>query len=344
MTPSPPPDAISSLFSDIDVERWYARIGAFAPVGQRPTYHVYRAGQAGAAHYRPALELSGLHGVEDFAEIMFSRSLSLILAFAALRRPYVAVRNDTENAVRGTHHTFVWTQSLPASGTIINGDKSTTYRGNDFLGVLDTSTEFTHTTLAMSDPVGVRIPTALLTDGVQGIEPFVAESPLARSAAAFLRNFAQEVAVRGADTEPEAELAVIDVIKCALTLSDNTSRSSTNSAHAIQDATRALIEQNYRDPAFTTDTVARELHLSRRQLYRMFADVAESPAAMIARRRLDRAKTLLESSSTISIDRVAEASGFTSGAVLRNHFRAQFGMTPNQFRKINHAAPTGGRE
>ncbi len=321
----------ASLFSDDVVEQWYGRIGAFSPIGQSATRHVYRAGAEGAAQYLPALTVSGPDGVESFAEIVFWRPLGLICAFAALRAPCTMIGNG-RSAVDGYEsHVIVGTQSMPSAGVVTDGRTSTTYRGNDFLGVLDTSQDFTHTTFDISDPVGVWIPSALLSEDC-GPGVLVAESPLARSAAAFLRNFALEVAVRGSDTDAEAELAAIDVVRSALRGSTRSGHEEGN-AQAIQDATLSLIEQNYRDPGFSVESIVRSLHVSRRHLYRMFAGAGESPAALIARRRLERARTLLETSGEITIDRVARSSGFTSGAILRNRFRSEFGVTPDQFRR-----------
>ncbi|MGW8811968.1 helix-turn-helix domain-containing protein [Gordonia terrae] len=332
MTPAWQSADTSSLFSDDIVEQWYGRIGAFSPIGQSATRHVYRAGADGAAQYLPALTVSGPDGVDSFAEIVFWRPLTLICAFAALRSP-CTMSGSGPPVVDGLEsHVIVGTQSMSSSGVVTHGRASTTYQGSDFLGVLDTSQEFTHTAFDISDPAGVWIPTALLAEDF-GSGPLIAESPLARSAAAFLRNFAHEVAVRGADTDVEAELAAIDVVRCALRNSTTRPTQTDNNAQIIQDATLSLIEQNYRDPGFSVDSIVRNLHVSRRHLYRMFAGAVESPAALIARRRLERARTMLESPGDITIDRVAQASGFTSGAILRNRFRSEFGVTPDQFRR-----------
>lgn len=341
MTPPVHPTEPTSLFDDDLIQQWYERIGAFNPVGQNATRRVYRAGAEGAARYRPALSITGLNGVEDFAEIVFWRPLSVICAFAALRTPYVMTRNDTTEPAGLPSEVIVGTQSLPALGAITHHGASANYRGFDFLGAIDTTDEFTFTSFSISDPVGVWIPAALLTDGVASITPRVCATPLARSAAAFLRNFALEVAVRGAHTDVEAEMAAIDVVRSALRNTSDDSRHGTSGAPArfIQEATLSMIEQHYRDPGFTVDVIARNLHVSRRHLYRMFADTTESPAGIIARRRLERARTLLTSPSDTPIDRVAAASGFTSGAALRNRFRAEYGLTPDQFRRT-HTAPT----
>ncbi|AWO83471.1 helix-turn-helix domain-containing protein [Gordonia terrae] len=334
MTPSGQSPDTASVFADDVVEQWYGEIGAFSPVGQSATRHVYRAGREGAAQYLPAaLTVSGPEGVESFAEIVFWRPLSLICAFAALRTPCTMVGKGPPDTTGRESYVIVGTQSMPTTGLITQGRRSTSYRGEDFLAVLNTSRRFTHTSFDISDPVGVWIPSALLAEDAGEDVPPIIETPLARSAAAFVRNFAHEVAVRGAETDAEAELAAIDVVRSALRSVRTETAQIGNNVTSTQEAAVALIEQNYRDPEFTVDSIVRSMHVSRRHLYRMFTGVGESPAALIARRRLERARTLLETQGDITIDRVAAASGFTSAAILRNRFRAEFGVTPDLFRR-----------
>ncbi|MCK0440267.1 helix-turn-helix domain-containing protein [Gordonia alkaliphila] len=97
--------------------------------------------------------------------------------------------------------------------------------------------------------------------------------------------------------------------------------------------TAQLIEQHYRDPGFDGDAVARMLYLSRRHMYRFFADTEDTPAVLIARRRLAHARELLVRQPRMSLREVAAASGFTSAGTLSKRFSAEFGLTPSQFRQ-----------
>lgn len=62
---------------------------------------------------------------------------------------------------------------------------------------------------------------------------------------------------------------------------------------AVRERTTELVELHYREPEFDASRVADELHMSRRQLYRHFAEASESLADMIASRRLEEACDLL---------------------------------------------------
>jgi AraC family transcriptional activator FtrA len=58
------------------------------------------------------------------------------------------------------------------------------------------------------------------------------------------------------------------------------------------------------------------------------------PGQWLANERLNRAKELLETGE-ITIDQVAERSGFGSAAVLRHHFRKRLGLTPSAYRRAH---------
>ncbi|WP_248146119.1 helix-turn-helix domain-containing protein [Microbacterium aoyamense] len=91
------------------------------------------------------------------------------------------------------------------------------------------------------------------------------------------------------------------------------------------------IEERHRTPTFGVDHIARELYISRRQLYRAFPD-SGGIANLIARRRLASAEDLLVGRPDLSLAEVAGRSGFSTAGVMRAHFRRQYGVTPQQRR------------
>ncbi|WP_439031371.1 helix-turn-helix transcriptional regulator [Gordonia terrae] len=102
----------------------------------------------------------------------------------------------------------------------------------------------------------------------------------------------------------------------------------------LRAAVTDLIERNFRDPDFSVEIVARQLHVSRRHLYRVLAGSPTSLAEMIADRRLEWAKGLLTGPGNLKLEAVAHASGFASTATMRNRFRSKFGCTPDEFRRM----------
>ena len=92
-----------------------------------------------------------------------------------------------------------------------------------------------------------------------------------------------------------------------------------------------LIEDRLDDPP-GLDELAGAAHLSTRQLVRVFRGAAGcSPHEYIARRRLERARTLLMVPS-LRITEVSERLGFASPAVFSRGFRQHAGMTPRAYR------------
>lgn len=82
----------------------------------------------------------------------------------------------------------------------------------------------------------------------------------------------------------------------------------------------------------TLDQVAARAHMSPRTLERRFrTETGDSLAAWIARRRVERARALLEDSD-LTVTQVAYAVGFGSAESLRRHFRVHTGTSPRSYR------------
>lgn len=80
------------------------------------------------------------------------------------------------------------------------------------------------------------------------------------------------------------------------------------------------------------ETLAIRATMSVRTFTRRFrAETGMSPAHWLARRRIERARFLLESSDA-SIDHIATTVGFGDDAVLRRHFMTTFGVSPSTYR------------
>ena len=83
----------------------------------------------------------------------------------------------------------------------------------------------------------------------------------------------------------------------------------------------------------TLRRVAKHAHMSPRTLERRFrAETGDSLAGWISRRRVERARALLEDSD-LTVTQVAHAAGFGSAESLRRHFLAHTGTTPRAYRE-----------
>ena len=325
------------------VQAWQARIGCNDPIGDNPTRYFRRTGREGLANYTPALGITPADA-DGFDEIAFWRPLSEMMVYALIRTPCTISRTPEMIKQYSSPYLVVGTQTLPGGGRFRQGDADYVYRNPQHMLVFDNNEPYEQTSYQIADVAGVWVPVDLLGKELGSRQrvrqPVFTDTPLARAAAAFIRNFAFDVAARGADVDADTELAAIDLVRATLGQQDSTLTLGgvSNNPVYIREATRALVEHHFRDPGFAAESIAEALHMSRRHLYRCFEGAKETPATMIANRRLDRARELLEHRETTALDAIALASGFASASTLRNRFRAAFSMTPNEYRQSHQAA------
>lgn len=83
----------------------------------------------------------------------------------------------------------------------------------------------------------------------------------------------------------------------------------------------------------SVDSLSQRVGMSQRTFLRRFQDATgTTPARWLLNERLLRAKDYLEN-SRLSIDSIAEQTGFGQAATLRHHFRQHFALSPVQYRK-----------
>jgi AraC family transcriptional activator FtrA len=87
------------------------------------------------------------------------------------------------------------------------------------------------------------------------------------------------------------------------------------------------------DADLNIDALAAETRMSRRTFLRRFHDATGmTPGEWLLGLRLERARSLLET-TRISIEQVAQGSGFGSAETLRHHFRVRMGTSPTAYRQ-----------
>ncbi|MDR6867943.1 AraC-like DNA-binding protein [Microbacterium resistens] len=89
-----------------------------------------------------------------------------------------------------------------------------------------------------------------------------------------------------------------------------------------------VIAERALDSRFTIDDLARACGVSRRTIYRVYADHSTSPSEELRRKRLERALDVLENNPGTSLAGVAAASGFGSVSTLERAFRTVRGVSP----------------
>ena len=94
----------------------------------------------------------------------------------------------------------------------------------------------------------------------------------------------------------------------------------------------ALVEKNIADSEFSVETMATEVGMSRTTLYKKLMTITgQGPAEFIRTIRIKRGKALLESSQ-MQVTEIAYAVGFTTVKSFTMNFKAEYGMTPSEFR------------
>ena len=95
----------------------------------------------------------------------------------------------------------------------------------------------------------------------------------------------------------------------------------------------ALVEKNISDSEFSVETMASEVGMSRSTLYKkLMAITGLGPAEFIRTIRVKRGKALLETSQ-MQITEIAYAVGFTTVKSFTMNFKAEYGVTPTEFRQ-----------
>ena len=103
---------------------------------------------------------------------------------------------------------------------------------------------------------------------------------------------------------------------------------------ALRAEVQRQVEQRLSDPALDVGSLSRRLGVSPRTLHAAVSAGGETFAAMVRRRRLERAATLLaDSGSRATITEVAASVGFDGPSSFSRAFRREFGRSPTEARR-----------
>lgn len=192
-------------------------------------------------------------------------------------------------------------------------------------------------------PVALLGKRRVLTEGSDIASRFLG-SVLARATAAFVARFAACAATgdsgagdSGKGPDPDEERAAVELIVDALAglagskalkarLGDN--------PVLIREAALAVIERRYSDPKFDVESIAAELYVSRRHLYRAFEGADQSLAGLIAERRIESATAAIRAAPYLRLSDLAGRCGFASADTFRSRFRAIVGISPSDYRAL----------
>ncbi|GAB34334.1 putative AraC family transcriptional regulator [Gordonia otitidis NBRC 100426] len=302
------------------------------------------AGRTGLMRYS-ANAIPGAAGADVFEALVYRRALSSVHVRAELSTARRICRSEASVERSRSGLVAVVLNGVAGCSHIEQHGRVHTI-GPGEAAIIHMDVPFTNWTTSVSDFTAVLIPEAEI--GVSqrcGDQVLlgVPNGPLARGTAMFLRRFVVDAAV-GLHPAPDAdtERVVIDLIRATLSRQDLDSRRLIDSARSVKDSVRDLIEKRYSDPAFCADVLARELFMSRRHLYRHFDSEESTPARLIATRRLARARELLAEEVPAPLQQIALRSGYASASTLRSRFRAEYDLSPREYRESITAQRAAG--
>ncbi|MFJ4268657.1 helix-turn-helix domain-containing protein [Paenarthrobacter nicotinovorans] len=103
-------------------------------------------------------------------------------------------------------------------------------------------------------------------------------------------------------------------------------------------AAKGIIERSCHDPNLTPDGIAAFLHVSRRALFRAFAERSTTVGKELTNSRLARAARLLRMDARLTVRSAAQLAGFTSTSSFHARFLENYGMSPRQYARL-HSTP-----
>ncbi|UKO92350.1 AraC family transcriptional regulator [Gordonia amicalis] len=314
------------------IETWERRVGVHRSMIQPEPIRL--SGPEGMRHYGQHVEVH-TDDPDSFDSLMYVRQLSMIGTFCSLHTPVQVSRNPRLIDEQPSEDLVIGVHTLEGRHFIRQGSRDFAY-GAGQLAFVSNASPYLERTFEINDPAGLVIPLELLGNQRRIAErarrPVASHTLLARATASFILQFASDTAVGVSEPDPDTEMAAIELVRAALGQLDYDNRQITDNALFVREAVSDLIERHHRDPSFTPNTIARYLHISRRQLYRHFEDTEDSLAARIADRRLKTACELLRTRPDLAVSEVARISGFPSSPTMRNRFRAELGLGPSEYR------------
>lgn len=319
------------------VAQWYTRLGVSNPeTCELPTRF---RGRSGLAAYSSLFSSVSTEHPDSYDSLIYHRQLSMMMAHCELHTPRRTELTNSVIRAQPIELVIVASHVLDGSLHITQHDTQISY-GTGQLVILPLDSPFVNEVDSVSDAAMLLIPKRLLGLTHAGdtalILPFVADSLVSRSTAQFVRRFAADAALLGQDITPDMELNAIKMVRETIGLHNYQERRPHHDSIMVREAAAELIEQHYRDPQFSAHSIATALQMSRRHLYRHFADSESSPAQLITQRRLAHAMDLLAGPRDLPLDEVARQSGYLSAATLRARLHAEIGQTPSEFRRSVH--------
>lgn len=100
----------------------------------------------------------------------------------------------------------------------------------------------------------------------------------------------------------------------------------------------AWIDQRLMDEDLSPGRIAAENFISKRSLHGLFADIGTTVGTVVRERRLARSAEMLISRPGLPVVEIARLSGFLDPSYFTRIFKAEYGHTPGEYRRLSGAA------
>ncbi len=232
--------------------------------------------------------------------------------------------------------------------TASQGERTETFEGGEVLAIR-LAEPFLSTTSGETDVTLLYVPTDALEErGINtrrlSLVP-VRASPVVAALGDLLEHAFTMPVEEARRLGPVLVHGIMALVAGVLTLADDTDHGDGQlSRSSVRQRAIDLIEANFSDPDFSVDNLATRLGASRRYLYLLFEDDEHQVATRIRTRRLLHAAMLLRSPAgrSLSVAKVARASGHRGSGAFTRAFRSRFGMSPAAYRDRIDPLPTEG--
>jgi AraC-like DNA-binding protein len=179
----------------------------------------------------------------------------------------------------------------------------------------------------------VKVPRAVFAEatGIKNVVRPLVVNFATTGANSFAETLARQVGAAARAEKPctADEQALLELLGAL------TGRRLDDPSTAHRAAAQAYIDRHLRQPALSATQVAAAVGISTRHLSRVFAEASTSVPRYILSRRLEAARTMLQTpaASPITIAEVAHRCGFTSAAHFSSAFTARYGERATEVRR-----------
>lgn len=207
-------------------------------------------------------------------------------------------------------------------------------------GLVAAADEYIYEQHGKSSVVTLKIPAPMLAARFPMVGDYInaptsAEDATSRLFVDFVHSFCRHAPLIDSSSAETLIQHLLELL--ALSLTGGREQASGSAVHAaLRRQALTLLERQFRSPDLRIADVARQMRVSERYLQKIFAEVDQSPAAVLRERRLAEAQRLLArpAQGGLSITQIAYDAGFADSSYFCRAFKKDLGMSPSDFIRL----------